>query len=530
MDHGKLALEAHRENRVADALHHYGRLLEEQPGSAEGWLAYGMLLHIKTGDFANAEQCYRNALHLKADLAQGALQLGTLLSQQDRQVEAIPFLQQAVASGQERGYSELTCAYIRVGDVALAERTARSYAAQNNLGYFSQYLLAWIQAWQGNLNEALDYASEAVLLDPGYPIPLGFQALLLWQLGRQAESRRVLQEMVAAHGALVAQSWGANRHLEACEYWCSLRTEAKERLALGQTQPVNFINLTGGLGDQYFAASLFQAFRRINPEQPLVAIADHEARWEELFPDAADLFLHVDKDKTALLAGCNRFFPDHPYTPFFPWIGPLVSLYSLRHFSKCFLGIPIGMHDQIPRPSRRLLDEVRNKFAALGGMPGRSVLIGPVSNSNPMLPVQWWIDCVAYLRQIGLIVFQNTKNMWNPAPIDALPGTIPIDLPLQEAVPFCTLAGHYLGVRNGLCDLLLRTEARKKALHVRRRYATNDKYPLSVWLDYRSGYSLRRCSESAQWQDIDIGAGDVFDPILLADWQAEVPTTMPPSP
>lgn len=517
-DRVALAIKAHQENRIGDAVEQYQAILKDQPGSAEIWYAYGMLLHAKLGDLKGAEQCFRNSLALSPGFAQGSLQLGILLAQQDMASEALPYLRVAADEKLERGYAELVCALFRLGKLDQAEATARTYMARLGTSFFSSYLLAWVLTAKGNYREALQHAGDSVLQDPGYPIPLGFQALLLWRLGKQVESRRVVQEMAASHADKVAQSWGVQKHKEATDYWRQLRGEIKAKLGLGEKYPVNVINLFGGLGDQYFIASILKAFRRQNPGYPLVVLADHSAHWEAIYPDAADMFFHIDKDKSGLLVGCNRMFPDHPYTPFFPWIGPLVSLFSLREFSKCFMGIPYAEEDGPPVFSENLLAEARARLTSLGGIEGRSVLVGPVSNSNPMMPVQWWEACVAHLRSRGLVVFQNTKNMWNPAPIDALSGAIPIDLPLELAIPFCNLAGHYVGVRNGLCDLLLYASARMKTLHVRRRYATNDKYPLSVWLDYRSGYSLQKCSESANWQDLDIGAGDTFDPELFADW------------
>jgi len=67
MNHATLALEAHRENRISDALMHYNNALREHPASAETWVALGILHHQKTGDHSQAIICYENSLSLSAE-------------------------------------------------------------------------------------------------------------------------------------------------------------------------------------------------------------------------------------------------------------------------------------------------------------------------------------------------------------------------------------------------------------------------------------------------------------------------------
>jgi tetratricopeptide (TPR) repeat protein len=521
MDQGALALAAHRDNRIEDALAHYLSHLQEQPHSGEGWFALGLLHQTKLGQPDTALHCYRRAGALMANPALADLHLGALLCELDRQEEAILHLARHIDTDPAAGggaFADLACAHVRLGQTAQAADVAARYRARHPDDHFAPFLAAWVAAAEGRWHDGLAHVADCILLDPMWPIPLGLRGLLLWRLGRQEEATRVLQEMVTLHGNLVSAGVSAEERMAATRLWRRLRADAKRQLGLHEREACDFIVLNGGIGDQFCMAGMLSSFRAARARGPLVVVAGPRATWEALFPRAADLFVHIEMDEIRKLALCNRFFPDHPYTNFFPWYGPLVSLFSVQDLVRFNLGLPAHARSDIPtiaEPARR---EALDRFAQLGGRPGRSVLISPVSNSNPLASRAWWQGAVDALAAAGFTVFQNMTNMTGAEPADVLAPAVPVALPLEQAIPFCEAGGHFLGIRSGLCDLLGFAQARMKAVHARQRYARNDRYPLSVWLDGRSGLGMKRAYASPYWEDVDVDRDAGFEPAVIGEW------------
>ena len=90
---------------------------------------------------------------------------------------------------------------------------------------------------------------------------------------------------------------------------------------------------------------------------------------------------------------------------------------------------------------------------------GRSVLLCPINNSAPKLPQIFWNTLAMELTSRGLTVFTNIGglNPFNGLAQMPIPGTIPINLPIQDVVPFCRLAGHVIIGNNGMSMLIMMT-------------------------------------------------------------------------
>jgi hypothetical protein len=307
-------------------------------------------------------------------------------------------------------------------------------------------------------------------------------------------------------------------HIAACRLWRHIRHDAKRQLGLDEFQAANFLILKGGLGDQFCMATKLLGFRTSNNRLPLIVVSSPSFNWKTMFAESADLFIHLDSDQIHQLEICNRFLPDHPYTTFFPWFGPLGSIASAREVFNFTLGLPSELRGCEPTISDDIKQSSLALFHGLGGKANRSILISPLSNSNPMLGHEWWQALVDELDRAGFVVFENMTNMWNSNRPVHLARAIPVEMPPEQAIPFCEAAGFFIGMRNGLCDLLGYAKARMKAIHVPRRYAKNDRYPLSVWFDANSTMSLRQRFESDYWEDINIEAHAEFNPSIVADW------------
>ncbi|MBR0091196.1 MAG: hypothetical protein IJP92_05825 [Lachnospiraceae bacterium] len=94
-----------------------------------------------------------------------------------------------------------------------------------------------------------------------------------------------------------------------------------------------------------------------------------------------------------------------------------------------------------------------------GMQKGNSVIFSPYAKSVPSLPPALWDKLVDACQKKGYDLFTNV------APGEAaLQGTKPLSADLTAMRPVVEHAGVFIGIRSGLCDLLLDAECKKAAL------------------------------------------------------------------
>lgn len=512
-DHAALAHQAQKEGRLADAVSHFNDLIGEAPGRPESWLSFGAFWQSVVGDMGNARTCYMNALAIRGDDPIGNHRLGSVLMNTGALDEAEPYLLRAVALSVPDALVDLVSLYFRSGQLDRAESCADEYRGKHP-GHLGSFMSAWVAAARGSFLEALTYATEAEARDIGFPIPLGLKVWLLWKLGRQQEYRASLQEMAYIQGTLPGQ----DAFKAAYGHWCNLRADIKRRIGAHPNAPVFFVNMFGGLGDQYLYASVFHALKEQWAPIPVVALMEEGAVWDRLFPDAVSAYVRLEKKTIHALCGCSRLLPDFPYTPHYPWSYHTQAISDFRETTMCFMGLPVSTVPAIPALAATARDRAREQFDSLSGVIGKSVLVANLSNSNPQMPDAWWDAVVADLTGAGFVVFQNMVNQWGGDAQARMNGAIPISLEPDHAIAFVELCGHFLGVRNGLCDLLASARARKKTIHIKTHRISNPKYPITVWLDARSGYGMRRCHEADDWDERSLARDAAYSRDIVADW------------
>ena len=107
--------------------------------------------------------------------------------------------------------------------------------------------------------------------------------------------------------------------------------------------------------------------------------------------------------------------------------------------------------------------EIENKvldFATnVGVRVGRSVLLCPINNSAPKLPQIFWNTLANTFLEKGIKVFTNIGglNQFNDLTELPIPGTTPVNLPIEYVIPFCRLAGHVVIGNNGMSMLIMMT-------------------------------------------------------------------------
>lgn len=115
------------------------------------------------------------------------------------------------------------------------------------------------------------------------------------------------------------------------------------------------------------------------------------------------------------------------------------------------------------------------------GLPkGRTVLLSPYAVTIDDLPMERWERLADKLMQKGLAVCTNVGSD-REAPVK---GTQGIFIPYRQIVDFTGKAGGFVGLRNGLCDIISSSHARLAAIYPKNKPRKDSFY-------YRC-YSLRK--------------------------------------
>lgn len=99
------------------------------------------------------------------------------------------------------------------------------------------------------------------------------------------------------------------------------------------------------------------------------------------------------------------------------------------------------------------LAEVNNKSQLTEN---KSVIIAPYAKSVVQAAPEFWNKIVGDYREHGFQVFTNVFG--DEAP---LAHTIPISLPLNQLIGAVEYAGHFVGLRSGLCDIVSTADCHK---------------------------------------------------------------------
>lgn len=105
---------------------------------------------------------------------------------------------------------------------------------------------------------------------------------------------------------------------------------------------------------------------------------------------------------------------------------------------------------------------------------GKTVLLAPYSTGlkEYEIPQTFWVKIVTELKYRGFTLATNCAGMEK-----CIPGTIALNIPYHQIVPFLEKAGYFIGIRSGLCDIVAGAACKKILLHT---------FKARWWLDGRS--------------------------------------------
>ncbi len=117
---------------------------------------------------------------------------------------------------------------------------------------------------------------------------------------------------------------------------------------------------------------------------------------------------------------------------------------------------------KITLPMQDEIDSVREAFNIAGLEEGKSVIIAPYAGSFISdISEQVWAKIVKTLQNKGFNVYTNCSND-QEKPIE---GSTKVFFSYCQAIPFVELAGYFIGIRSGLCDVISSAKCRKVILY-----------------------------------------------------------------
>lgn len=179
----------------------------------------------------------------------------------------------------------------------------------------------------------------------------------------------------------------------------------------------------------------------------------------------------------------------HPETfhyTIFPRMECLKGL-NFTDFIACgALGLAAGSTPQSPRNTKEPgLQECSLQKHRLGK---KDVLLAPYANSLPCFPKEFWSALAEELKRKGYRVCTNSGGDMEP-PVE---GTEPIFLPFAELLDEVGNSGGFIGIRNGLCEIISSAACPKVILYPEKGMG------LGTVMDFYGLGGMRLCRDAAE--------------------------------
>jgi len=205
------------------------------------------------------------------------------------------------------------------------------------------------------------------------------------------------------------------------------------------------------LGDVYWACAYLPAYCTKEKIEPVavIVIGNGCRQVAEMFGVANIVMLGSTK-MDELVQGiiynnegnCIIAHHDRPYTD-------NIIKYIDKHFlsfTDYYKYAVYGLSEAVMPVKPLRVSEFENKLQLIEG---KSVIIAPYAKSVVQPSHEFWADIVNNCKQQGLKIFTNVFGDEEP-----LAHTIPITLPLDQLISAVEFAGHFIGLRSGLCDIV----------------------------------------------------------------------------
>ena len=217
---------ARRDSRAA--VGQFVNAANASPGFYAAWFNAGAAAE-SSGDFAGAEQHYRQSLKVRPDYGPALVNLSALLSRSGRDADARRFIADALKAAPQKSGPHVAAAHyaFRARDLVTAEREAREAMEYDERNVPAMLIMAQVFRGQGRLDTARFAIDNALALEPGNgllhvergQVLLGLkdrkEALLAYE--RAARLRPGLADAVEPYGRLLLENGFANEARQVLE-------------------------------------------------------------------------------------------------------------------------------------------------------------------------------------------------------------------------------------------------------------------------------------------------------------------------
>lgn len=230
-----------------------------------------------------------------------------------------------------------------------------------------------------------------------------------------------------------------------------------------------YISPTSSIGDTYLWATYFEEYRKKNAIDSfrIVVTGGGCKKAAELY-GYSDIVLISAQDMDALMK--YVMFVGEEETGAFV-VSPWYEL--VRHLDLLDSWQGLTWHDSFSKYVFHLEDDVNlnfpsiwsgidvaKRFAELGLQKGKTVILSPYANTVSELPLVFWTDLAKKLIDMNYTVATNVSKRQ-----EAIPGTVRLEMPLQDLGDYFEYAGNFVGLRSGLCDIIGHTNCRQIVLY-----------------------------------------------------------------
>lgn len=167
------------------------------------------------------------------------------------------------------------------------------------------------------------------------------------------------------------------------------------------------------------------------------------------------------------LKECNAeiFHQRFPYTVGIGALGNYKGICFNDHFKYTMFGMDENDTGKIPEKSGGSIF-IDKFFRENGLIKGMTVILSPYANTSAKLPLDFWEKTAKEYKDKGYIVCTNSSGEEEPA----IKGTKAVFFPLTEAIQIVEVAGIFIGLRSGFCDVISSAKAEKIIIYPDRVY------------------------------------------------------------
>lgn len=231
-----------------------------------------------------------------------------------------------------------------------------------------------------------------------------------------------------------------------------------------------------GLGDIYLVGLyLKQYFQNHNINEYAVVVTGKNCKTvadmfgikniEILSSDEADSLLCIYRMTGKEKLKIKLMHPYYPYTN--EILMNFRKMYELFNFEFLFKQYVLGL-DESAKPCYPAIDLkedfIQDFFEKNNLKKGKTVILSPYANTVISIPDQIWIAIAEKLSQKGYCVCTSCAGEKE----EPVLGTKAVNFPVDAACHIAEAAGYFIGLRSGLCDIIMKADCRKVILYPRK--------------------------------------------------------------